>query len=51
MDPDKLLAVQIDVSSLTNSVKKTFCLNTIMMLLLCMKIKHNTLVKLNFCTV
>ena len=49
-DPDKILAVQIDISTLTSSVKN-LCMNTIVILLVCIKIKHKISVKKSFSTV
>ena len=46
-DPDELLALQIDNSTVSKPVKK-ICINTVVMLLRCVKTSYNTLKELNF---
>ena len=48
-DPDEPLDVQTDISTL-KSLVKNFCMNTLVTLLLCMRIKQKTSLKLSFLT-
>ena len=48
-DPEELLALQLDILISSKSVKK-ICINTIVMLLRCVKTSFNTLKKMSFLT-